>query len=145
MKYIDWTDERIAELTRLWSDGLSATRIAVVMGLQSRQMVIGKVNRLELPPPAKKLPVVKDGTYVRQLPEITLENRRKRERRYQAKRRERLKHDFEAKKAVRAQFLAKGTSKTSAAYRKHLPPMPEMSKVAMREMLAQAMLNTVSP
>jgi len=57
---IDWNDERVAELMRLWGEGHSASVIAEMMGLVSRNAVIGKVHRLKLaarPPrtgPAKK-------------------------------------------------------------------------------------------
>lgn len=46
---MNWTEERVAELTRLWSEGLSASRIAARMGGVSRNAVIGKVHRLGLP------------------------------------------------------------------------------------------------
>lgn len=44
-----WTHERIAELTDLWKQGLSASTIAVRMGSISRNAVIGKAHRLMLP------------------------------------------------------------------------------------------------
>jgi GcrA cell cycle regulator len=44
-----WTDERIAELTRLWADGNSASHIAKHFGDCTRNAVIGKVHRLGLP------------------------------------------------------------------------------------------------
>lgn len=148
MKYIDWTDERVEQLTRLWAEGHSATRIAVIMGLSSRNMVIGKVNRLELEKPEKKLPVIVDYTYLRQRAkpsEVTRAKRNAYARVYLKKYRAKRKFDVSTKKEIRAQFLASGVSKTSVAYRKHLPPMPEMSKAEMRAMLTQAMQNTVSP
>ena len=49
-----WTDERIEVLTRLWREGRSASAIARVLGVVTRNAVIGKVNRLGLSgrPPA---------------------------------------------------------------------------------------------
>jgi hypothetical protein len=138
-----WTEERIALLTEMWAFGHSATRIGLALDV-SRGAVIGKIHRLGLPEPAIKLPVVVDRSYMRQQPEITLQKRRERERRYRAKRREREKYSLEAKREIREQFLAKGTSPYSAAYRKHLPLMPEMSKAQMRDMLAQAIQNTAA-
>jgi len=44
----NWTDERIAALKRLWSEGYSASRIAALLGGISRSAVIGKVHRLNL-------------------------------------------------------------------------------------------------
>ena len=43
-----WTDERIAGLTRLWRDGLTAKQIADRLGEVTRNAVIGKVHRLGL-------------------------------------------------------------------------------------------------
>ena len=43
-----WTDERVARLTKLWGEGLSASQIAADLGDVSRNAVIGKVHRLGL-------------------------------------------------------------------------------------------------
>ena len=43
-----WTDERVEELKKLWSDGLSASQIAKQLGGVTRNAVIGKVHRLGL-------------------------------------------------------------------------------------------------
>ena len=43
-----WTDERVEQLKTLWSDGLSASQIARVLGDITRNAVIGKVHRLGL-------------------------------------------------------------------------------------------------
>ena len=76
-----WDDERVATLSKMWAEGYSATRIAAALEC-SRNSIIGKVNRLKLPPPAEKLPVIKDMSYARQLPEVTLKKRRLRENLY---------------------------------------------------------------
>ncbi len=52
-KDMNWTDERVARLTKLWADGLSASQIAAQLGGVSRNAVIGKVHRLKLPGRAK--------------------------------------------------------------------------------------------
>ena len=44
-----WSDERIALLTQLWAEGLSASKIASRLGDVTRNAVIGKVHRLGLP------------------------------------------------------------------------------------------------
>lgn len=45
-----WTDERKALLRRLWKPGANAYDIATEIGAGcTRDMVIGKANRLELP------------------------------------------------------------------------------------------------
>lgn len=45
---MNWTDERVELLKRLWAEGLSASQIAGQMGGVSRNAVIGKVHRLKL-------------------------------------------------------------------------------------------------
>ncbi|OPB32502.1 MULTISPECIES: GcrA family cell cycle regulator [unclassified Bartonella] len=53
-----WTCERVELLKRLWSEGLSASQIAVQLGGVSRNAVIGKVHRLKLPGRGKTTQVV---------------------------------------------------------------------------------------
>ena len=50
---MNWTDERVERLTKLWAEGLSASQIATQLGGVSRNAVIGKVHRLCLPGRAK--------------------------------------------------------------------------------------------
>lgn len=45
---MNWTDERVATLKKLWLDGLSASQIAKQLGGTTRNAVIGKVHRLGL-------------------------------------------------------------------------------------------------
>jgi GcrA cell cycle regulator len=45
-----WSDDRVAELTRLWTEGFSQSIIAEKLGI-TRNMVCGKIYRLDLPPP----------------------------------------------------------------------------------------------
>jgi len=45
---MNWTDERVETLKKLWSEGLSASQIAASLGGVSRNAVIGKVHRLKL-------------------------------------------------------------------------------------------------
>lgn len=45
---MNWTDERVELLRKLWSEGLSASEIAHQLGGVSRNAVIGKVHRLKL-------------------------------------------------------------------------------------------------
>ncbi|TBB57043.1 GcrA cell cycle regulator [Rhizobium ruizarguesonis] len=44
-----WTDERVARLKRLWAEGLSASQIAAHLGGVSRNAVVGKIHKLQLP------------------------------------------------------------------------------------------------
>lgn len=44
-----WTQEREAELRRLWDDGLSCSQIASELGGITRNAVMGKVHRLGFP------------------------------------------------------------------------------------------------
>ncbi len=48
-----WTDERVELLTKLWTDGLSASQVAKQLGGVTRNAVIGKVHRLGLSGRAK--------------------------------------------------------------------------------------------
>jgi GcrA cell cycle regulator len=50
---VNWTDERVERLKKLWAEGLSASQIAAQLGGVSRNAVIGKVHRLSLPGRAK--------------------------------------------------------------------------------------------
>lgn len=50
---MNWTDERVEKLKKLWSEGLSASQIAAQLGGVSRNAVIDKVHRLSLPGRAK--------------------------------------------------------------------------------------------
>jgi GcrA cell cycle regulator len=50
---MSWTDERVEQLKKLWSDGLSASQIAGELGGITRNAVIGKVHRLGLSGRAK--------------------------------------------------------------------------------------------
>jgi GcrA cell cycle regulator len=43
---MEWTEERIEALTRMWREGLSASQVARQLGGVSRSAVIGKVHRL---------------------------------------------------------------------------------------------------
>src|SRR5713101_8080355 len=45
---MDWTNERVEELRRLWGQGQTASRIADLMGGVTRNAVIGKAHRLGL-------------------------------------------------------------------------------------------------
>lgn len=59
---MSWTDERVATLTKLWSQGKSASEIADVLGGVTRNAVIGKAHRLGLsgrPSPIKKKKITK--------------------------------------------------------------------------------------
>ncbi len=43
-----WTDDRVEQLKKLWTEGLSASQIANRLGGVTRNAVIGKVHRLGL-------------------------------------------------------------------------------------------------
>src|ERR1700761_6985778 len=43
---VEWSDERIEALTKMWREGLSASQVARQLGGVSRSAVIGKVHRL---------------------------------------------------------------------------------------------------
>ncbi|WP_340109136.1 GcrA family cell cycle regulator [Pikeienuella sp. HZG-20] len=45
---MSWTDERVEQLTKMWTEGQSASQIAKALGGVTRNAVIGKVHRLGL-------------------------------------------------------------------------------------------------
>src|SRR5579863_3287006 len=45
---MDWNEDRIATLSKLWREGYSASQVARQLGDVSRSAVIGKVHRLGL-------------------------------------------------------------------------------------------------
>lgn len=57
----EWTDDRVELLKKLWADGLTASEIAAEIGGISRNGVIGKVTRLELPPRIKPVREIRTG------------------------------------------------------------------------------------
>tara|TARA_B100000900_G_scaffold410774_2_gene429207 strand:- start:251 stop:733 length:483 start_codon:yes stop_codon:yes gene_type:complete len=48
-----WTEQRVEQLKKLWTEGLSASQIAKRLGEVTRNAVIGKVHRLGLEARAK--------------------------------------------------------------------------------------------
>lgn len=52
---ITWSDDRIAELTKLHAEGFSSSQIAFKLGGTTRNACIGKIHRLGLAPPEKKI------------------------------------------------------------------------------------------
>lgn len=46
---MSWTPDRVEALTRLWTEGFSATQIAAELGGTTRNAVIGRVHRMKLP------------------------------------------------------------------------------------------------
>lgn len=53
-----WTPERIAEVTRLWDEGLTTAEIGKIVGV-SKNAVVGKAHRLGLP--ARPSPILRNG------------------------------------------------------------------------------------
>lgn len=69
---MNWTDERVELLRKLWSEGLSASQIAAQLGSVTRNAVIGKVHRLKLSSrgrttaaPARQKKTVSSGSSVK--------------------------------------------------------------------------------
>jgi hypothetical protein len=52
--YAPWPAKRVARLRLLWRRGLSAAEIGRLLGM-SKNAVVGKIDRLELPPPSVEL------------------------------------------------------------------------------------------
>jgi GcrA cell cycle regulator len=61
-----WTEERVAELGKLWAEGLSTAEIGRRLGL-TKNAVVGKAHRLALSPrpsPLKSLPMPRPARVV---------------------------------------------------------------------------------
>jgi hypothetical protein len=52
--YASWPANRVARLRLLWRRGLSTAEIGRLLGV-SKSAVVGKIDRLELPPPSAEL------------------------------------------------------------------------------------------
>src|SRR3546814_8318304 len=66
-----WTEDRLTDLTRLWTEGLSITQIGLALGV-SRNAVVGKVHRMGLP--KRQSPIVKSDKP--RVPKAPIERRR---------------------------------------------------------------------
>lgn len=55
----NWTDIRIADLKRLWAEGLSCSQIGGILGV-SRNAVVGKINRCGFDAPAAKAAITRN-------------------------------------------------------------------------------------
>ena len=58
---MSWTDERVADLKRLWETGKSASEIGKILGV-SKNSVVGKAHRLQLrgrPSPIRRISLPK--------------------------------------------------------------------------------------
>ncbi len=57
-----WTPERVATVTRLWNEGLTTAEIGRAVGM-SKNAVVGKAHRLQLPP--RPSPIRRGKSYSR--------------------------------------------------------------------------------
>ncbi len=114
MTRIFWTDERSAELKRHWESGLSASESATKLGSVTRNAVVGKRHRLGLYDDMRSVHPHKSRAWS------------------QARR---------IQKSMVRQEPRPERKTVSVVYRKRIP---EMSKVALREMLRCAVENTAS-
>ncbi len=61
MELMTWTPERIAEVERLWNEGLTTSEIGRRIGV-SKNAVVGKVHRLGLP--SRESPIQRKPTTI---------------------------------------------------------------------------------
>jgi GcrA cell cycle regulator len=66
---MNWTDERIATLTKMWESGATASQIADELGGVSRNAVIGKAHRLGLKSRPSPVKPNEEKTAVRKAPD----------------------------------------------------------------------------
>lgn len=55
-----WSEKAVADLTQLWAEGLSCKQIGLKLGF-TRNAIVGKVQRLDLPTPEGKKAVIRKG------------------------------------------------------------------------------------
>jgi GcrA cell cycle regulator len=70
-----WTDQRTLVVTRMWSDGFTASLIAAELGGVTRNAVIGKMHRLGIPSQRAK-PEIKNRAARRRTYRITVRKER---------------------------------------------------------------------
>lgn len=144
-----WTAELRAEVTELWKTH-SGREISVLLQSRgitaTRNAVIGVITRMSLTETDKEI-VRRRRTTDQGL----VDTRQKHHRRLSERRREQrwaanpdLKVKYERQRQNRAIMLAGGASKTSVAFRKHLPRLGEMTKNELRAMLSSAVRNTAA-
>ena len=129
MTFVEWSDEKVAELRRLWADrNLSAADIAEKLGPKfSRNAVIGKAHRIHLPGrDARMKPVKKRVLIPSDMSPSTFYRKRRAERR--------------SREVVRVAPSPPAT----IAIRPSRKAIPEMTKTEMRRMLASAWANTAA-
>lgn len=88
-----WTEERVASLKKLWPQGLSATRIAHLLGGLTKNQVVGKVHRLG---------IAREAQAVRESISVAVKMRRRAERDEKAK----ARVEREAARAAKAEEKA---------------------------------------
>ncbi len=137
-----WPDHHSIALEGCIAAGMSYSQAAVEINEQfseryTRNACIGRGRRMGLKSSALS------GPHVYLAP---AERRRRKNERERIRRMDNLadkeRRDRDRKEA-RGIMLSRGAKTTSAEYRKHLPPLPEMTKSELRAMLAQAIQNTI--
>jgi hypothetical protein len=120
-----WTDETRAQVRALAANGLAASEIGSTIGA-TKAAILTVAYR--------------SGINIIMHTEAELAEMRARARLREKRKRQKwaAKHPTNAI-SVSVQL---GTSKTAPIYRNQLPRLPEMSKNALREMIAQAVRNT---
>lgn len=139
-----WPPEHDEALKRMLANGLSRAEAAIEINRQfgsiyTRNACIGRARRTSLPTAARPIP---KGPKRSRGERQTV---RRREKRWatnpslQARYERRLEQ-----KRTLALMASKGTPPTAAAYRKHMPRLPDMTKRELRAMLTAAVVATAS-
>ena len=136
-----WPEEHSKQLEAAFTLGLSYSKIAVIVSARcgahySRGACIGRVSRMGLKRPGYVVVAMTREEKTRRATE------RKRKKRWAAK--PDLAERYRQLTERRKQFLESGTSKTSSAYRRHVPRLPEMTKTELRAMITTAVQNTAA-
>jgi hypothetical protein len=144
-----WTDELRAEVSELWKT-LSGKEISALLQergiVATRNSILGLMYRMSLTEADKEIVRRRRTTD----PSL-VDTRQKYHKRLSERRREQrwaanpdLKVKYELQKQNRALMLAGGATRTSVAFRRHLPRLGDMTKTELRAMLSAAVQNTAA-
>jgi len=141
-----WTEALTADLIRLWDHGYSCSQIGAIIGV-TRNAVIGKAHRLELPSRAENVNSQKRAIdpLPPETPRASTQHRRPKTTVFKSRE---IKPSFRAAnpkaKPALMTAISMFTGKYTGAIKLRRPGIGELSKDQLRAMLATAVQNTAA-